>query len=62
MEILIIIGTVIALIYYIYRQWTDPGMDIFFSNYLKHQGKFRKRNKQAEPPGEATPYPGQGKK
>lgn len=56
------VGVLSALIYYLHRQNTDPGIDLFFANRLPEEEKRCKRNKQAEPPGEPEPYPGQGPK
>ncbi|WP_366923204.1 hypothetical protein MFMK1_000059 [Metallumcola ferriviriculae] len=54
------VGVIVALVYYFYRQNNDPGIDLFFANRLPEEGKRFKRNKQAEPVGEAEPYPNQG--
>ncbi len=55
-------GVTVAIIYYIYRQRTDPGKKLFFANRLRDEGRRPKRNKKAEPPGEAEPNPAQGPK
>lgn len=46
--VLVAAGVVVALIYYVYRQATDPGVDLFPKNRIAHAGGFRSESNTEE--------------